>query len=690
MGIGTLHSNKRVPKLVKIPDYNVSIPLNNAIQILNLHKILRVIFTCLLILSLFRLGMSIYLYPRIANASDLLYMLVQGLRVDIVTVGYFFLIPALCAVWLKEGKSSRFFSRILSLWLIVSFTVLIFMEVVTPEFIREYDIRPNRIFLDYLIYPKEVSSMLWEGYKPAIVLSLFALIVAVIFSRRLLMFRSVNRPSSASVKTLRQRILVSIFILILGFMGIRSSLQHRPFNPSMVFFSNDNLVNSLVLNSTYSVLFAMYNSGSEQSAFDLYGKMDEKKIIEKVREAATLRSEESNRFVSYQIPTQRLHVSTYTGRPKNIVILLQESLGARHVGGLGGAKLTPNLDKLLEEGWNFTNAYATGTRSVRGIEAVFTGFSPGPSRSVVKLNKSQTGFFSIASLLKQKNYTTQFIYGGESHFDNMKSFFLGNGIDDIHDLPTFNNPRYVGSWGASDEDLYFEAHQEFERMQAAGKPFFSLVFTTSNHTPFDFPEGCLERLEHGEHTMENAIRYSDCALGQFIENAKSSTYWEDTVFLLIADHDSRSIGSDSVPIGHFRIPALLFGNGIEPKLDERLVSQIDFPPTLLSLAGVSAYHPMIGFDLTHDVPDNKQRAMLQYNENFAWLTKQEAVVLRPNLDPAIFRHDGYHLMEEIETSSMSNLVELARANALWSSLAYSKAFYRDASFEYKPCCEFNQ
>lgn len=122
-----------------------------------------------------------------------------------------------------------------------------------------------------------------------------------------------------------------------------------------------------------------------------------------------------------------------------MVILLQESLGAQFVGSLGGLPLTPNLDELMQEGWQFTQMYATGTRSVRGIEAVTTGFPPSPSRAVVKLSKSQTGFFTIADLLKEQGYHTQFIYGGEANFDNMKTFFFGNGFDQIVEEKNYTN-----------------------------------------------------------------------------------------------------------------------------------------------------------------------------------------------------------------------------------------------------------
>ena len=636
---------------------------------INLKTILRFIIATLAILSLARIGFVVAAFNRIDSLPDALYIIIQGIRVDLVVVGYFFLIPAIVSLWLKQGALSKFITPLVAIWITLAFTTITYMEVATPEFIQEYDVRPNRIFLDYLIYPKEVFSMLWEGYKPAIFIGIAAIVSCIYLS----IFIIRKEKQTTSFFKWPTKLGLSAIIILLGFILIRSSVQHRPFNPSMVFFSNDNLVNSLTLNSSYSVLYAMYNSRSEQSAFDLYGKMTESEIIEGVQKAATIGQSE---FSNDEIPTERYHTASYTGQPKNIVILLQESLGARHVGGLGGPDLTPNLDQLMQEGWNFTNAYATGTRSVRGIEAVFTGFSPGPSRSVVKLSKSQTNFFSLASLLKKHNYQTQFIYGGESHFDNMKSFFLGNGVEDIHDLSAFTNPKFIGSWGASDEDLYNEAHNEFERMQAKGKPFFSLVFTTSNHTPFDFPDGCLETIEGKRQTVENAIRYSDCALGKFITKAKQSSYWKDTIFVVIADHDSRTIGADLVPIEHFRIPALILGSDISAKVDTRLVSQIDFPPTMLSLAGISDTNPMLGFDLSQALPAEKQRAMLQYNENFAWLTNDDVIIMKPYTKPIMFSRNGSHLIEEVDTVMATEKIQTALTNSLWSSLAYLKSYYR--------------
>ncbi|MCJ8295703.1 MAG: LTA synthase family protein [Colwellia sp.] len=621
----------------------------------------------LAILSAFRLGLVIWQADRVNNINDFFSIMNSGIRVDISSLCYLFMVPiliSLCVYVSNKGKA--LLQRFLMLWCILSMSLLVYLEVITPTFILEYDFRPNRLLIEYLIYPKEVFSMLWTGYKLEILISLSALIITIISAAKLF---KLSWLAKANI-TVKYRVLISIAVILIVFLGARSSIGHRPLNPAMVFFSTDHLLNDLILNSSYSVAFAVKQMGLENSSEKYYGKMEQGKIIDIVRQNTL---SDSKDFTNDNFPTQVMHQASYSGKPKNLVILLQESLGARYVGHLGGLPLTPNLDKLMTQGWNFSNLYATGTRSVRGIEAVITGFTPTPSRSVVKLDKSQREFFTIAKLLNENDYHTQFIYGGESHFDNMKSFFLGNGFTDIVDLVDFEKVDFEGSWGASDEDLYDQAHLEFEKLHKQKAPFFSLVFTSSNHTPFEYPDGKITQYDQKKNTRNNAAKYSDYALGQFIKKAKKSSYWQDTIFLVVADHDSRVGGASLVPIDHFRIPGVIFGESIKAKPDDRLVSQIDLAPTLLSLIGVSGYTPMLGHDLTKNIPLSKQRAMMQYDKTFAYMTPDAVTILQPGKDARAFNYQNKQFTERPITKSMS---DQAKAHVLFGSLAYKNQWYQ--------------
>ena len=618
----------------------------------------------LLIFTLSRLGLSLWQADRVSAVNGWTELFLQGLRIDIVALCYLFGVPALFSVLFHP---SRLWTKILRVWLTAGSVFILFMEIATPAFIETYDFRPNRLFIEYLIYPKEVFNMLMEGHFNAVLFSLLSTVIAALIYWKL---------SAWAVKNLRTmswkvRPFIALLVIAVAFIGARSSFQHRGINPAMVAFSSDALVNSLVLNSGYSVLYAAQQFKDEEKSSEMYGKMDHDEMLRILKES---RGRPQSDYISDKFPTLTKNHATYQGKPKNIVILLQESLGAQFIGTLGGKPLSPNIDKLAEEGWLFENLYATGTRSVRGIEAVTAGFTPTPARAVVKLNNAQRNFFTIAELLTKQGYDTSFIYGGEKHFDNMASFFYGNGFQTIIDQQDYQNPKFTATWGVSDEDLFDKANETFSKLHDEGKPFFSLVFSSSNHDPFEFPDGKIELYEQPKATRNNSAKYADYAVGHFFELAKKSNYWNDTIFLVIADHDSRVAGASLMPIEHFHIPALILGGGIEPRRDNRLVSQIDMPTTLLSLAGVSGNYPMMGFDLTQNV--NPDRALMQFDQTQALMKGNYDVVIQTAGGGA----KGYHYDKASENLTEKDvpvaMKKEALAYALLGSYLYKNRLYQ--------------
>ena len=621
------------------------------------------------ILFVSRLGLSLWQADTISSVNGWLPVILQGARIDIATIIMQVGVFALFSIFFSGAHGfGRIWNRIVQVWLSFSLALLIFMEIATPTFVIEYGFRPNRLFVEYLSYPKEVFSMLFEGHLPSVFISLTGVVLSFwigwgVFGHAI---RTVVYPQKA------RRLITAVLLIVFGVMGVRSTFGHRPMNPAMVAFADDPLVNSIVLNSLYSVGFAIDQMKSEADASKIYGKMPRDEIIRIMREETLL---PDFAFLNDDLPTLHHQKATFRGKPKNLVIILEESLGARYVGSLGGLPLTPNLDALAEKGWMFDRLYATGTRSVRGIEAVVSGFTPTPARSVVKLGKSQHDFFTIADLLQRRGYHNQFIYGGESHFDNMKSFFLGNGFNQIIDQNDYENPNFEGSWGVSDEDLLDRAHEEFIKMHDNGQSFFSLVFSSSNHDPFEFPDGRIELYEQPKQTRNNAAKYADYAIGRFFEKAEKSSYWNDTIFLVVADHDSRVTGDSLVPIDHFRIPGLILGDGVMPKRDPRIVSQIDLPPTLLSLMGVDNENPMPGRDMTLQPEGYTGRAMMQYNMNLAYMGGDDVVILQPRKPSLGYVYD-FESRELTKGILIYALSEKALANALWGSLAYQDYLYR--------------
>lgn len=621
----------------------------------------------LILLSLSRLGLVLWKLDRVLATDKLVEIFLQGIRVDIIQLSLMALIPLLLAPILATKQLFKFWQKFTYVWVTAAILLLVFLEVATPGFIMEYDVRPNRIFVEYLKYPHEVMSMLWTGFKVHIFATLGFSVITIWLMRRFMRPWLTAKPTWSNKKLW----LVWPLIFLLSALAIRSSLGHRPANPALFAITQDSMVNSLILNSGYSVIYAVYSLQHEAKSSQIYGKMAKEDIFKITGAKDT------------DLPTlTTLNPSAKRDKPLNLVIILQESLGATFVESLGGVPVTPNLEKLKEQGIWFEQLYATGTRSVRGIEAVVTGFQPTPADSTVKLSLSQKNFFSLAGLLAKHGYSTEFIYGGESHFDNMRGFFMGNGFQSIIDQKDYKNPVLLSSWGVSDEDLLNKTHEQLLARHASGKPFFTLAFSSSNHAPFEFPDGRIELYEQPKNTDNNAVKYADYAIGEFIKKAKASPYWNDTVFLIVADHDIRVRGDTLVPIERFHIPGLILGADIAPQKITAIASQIDLPVTVLSLMGLQTQHPMTGHDLSQIPADYLGRAMLQYNYNFAWMeqtpTSNQVVVLRENKAPAHGVYDtlAKRLHEVSPPQNATTLEQRALANTLLPALLYSEQKYR--------------
>lgn len=611
----------------------------------------------LIVLNLSRFGLVWWQFDRVRKYR-LFPLVLGGLRIDFATLGKLIIPSLLFAPWFDASLLAQ---QINAVWLCIASVLLLIPEVASAQFIMEYDTRPNRLFVDYLKHPQEVIGMLWKGFKTIVIIGTLG--VALLMWGAFYLFKA-PAPSWGSSVLLWQCVEFLLSALVVTLM-IRGTLQHRPINPSTVAYCGDSMVNTLPLNSLYSVYYAIYSIKNERSAKDAYDNMEEEKVYHLVNQAAGITMQDN----ALSIPSWHFQQASCTyKRPKNIVLIVQESLGAQYIGGLGGQNLTPCFDQLMQEGWAFHRCYATGTRSVRGLEAVSSGFAPTLSDAVVRLTKSQSRFFTLAQLLNPLGYRSSFIYGGESHFDNMRSYFLGNGFNELYDRECFTNPAFEGTWGVSDEDMFAKLHEVL--MDDLDTPKLSLAFTVTNHTPWEYPAGRIQPVGEPA-SVENSVRYVDWCIGQFFAKAKQAPYWQDTLFLIVADHDSRVWGETLVPLRHFHIPALILGADISPREDHRIVSQLDLPVTMLSLAGISASHPMIGQDLT--LAHSGGRAMMQYNDNYGYLQDDVLTVLQPKLAPQQFRYQAPATYTALEPNI--SLQELARAYAIWPTLMYEKGLY---------------
>ncbi|MCA1965381.1 MAG: LTA synthase family protein [Flavobacterium sp.] len=589
-----------------------------------------------------------------------------GLRFDLILMCYIAFLPTVLISLLPDSVLKHF-KKFFNIYFIFFLFLFLLMELSTLDFINQYDTRPNRLFLDYLIYPKEVVGTLLKSYLPSLIITTILLGIALFFAFK--HGKKIFYPQESNYKTKLLLFLVVAFFL---FWGARGSLtSKRPINASNAIFCSDQMTNSLGLNSLYTVAFAAYSMKNEGDV-KKYGKMDELEAYTRVKKYMDV-----TEFIAGEVPFLHLQKPDAPQPKYNVVIFLQESLGAEYVGCLNGLPLTPELDKLSKEGLLFTNLYCTGTRSVRGIEQVTAGFLPNPSESIVKLGGSQQGFFTLADAFGRQNYDTSFIYGGMANFDNMASFFNGNGFKNIIDETDFDKDgkKYAmkGTWGYSDEDLAVKANEYYKNL--GNKPFFSLMFSTSNHEPFEFPDGRIQLYEQPKNTVHNAMKYADFSIGKFFELAKKEAYFKNTIFVVIADHNTRTYGKNLVPVNKFHIPALIIAPNIEKGITyDNLASQMDIPSTVLALSGITTKTPMPGRNLLKLLKGTKGRTIMLFHETYAFRVEDDIVILNPNAKPLQFKVKSD--TELIPVALNEEFAKDALAHIVASSNLYKKRVYK--------------
>ncbi len=622
----------------------------------------------LLMIAIFFIGRAtlFWLYFDKFKDSDAAYWLtfLYGLRMDTIPAFMLLLLPLLLLT-LSPKSAQGLVERFLKYYFLFVISLLLYIEVATFPFIAQYDVRPNYLFVAYLEYPKEVFSMIFSAYKLELFIALF-LIVSFIT----LYLKYVKSDLSAIfTQSYKKRVIWFFPIALILFIGIRSSFGHRPANISDAMYSSNRMVNEITKNSLYSIGYAAYvnSKNGSKRIMKQYPKMDINEAISRVEKSLNIKS------INKDFPLNRL-VKTHFKRekPKNLVIFLQESLGAQFVAATGGeAGITPKLNHLAKEGILFKDLYSNGTRSIRGIAGTVAGNFSVPGKGVLKRNKSQKDYFTIAKLLKPYGYYTSFIYGGESRFDNMKSWFLGNGFDEVIDQSKFKNPHFVGTWGVCDEEVVIKANEEYKKRYKQGQKFASVIFSTSNHSPFDFPKGKI-KLRKGvpEKSVKNAIKYADFAIGRLIELAKKEDYYKDTVFVIVADHNVRVYGDDMVPVDMFQIPAVILAEGLKPMVYEHLSTQPDVLATALDLLGLDLAYPIMG----HSIFSDKKRdiSLMQFNTFYALRVKDKVAIIRPNKKPLTFIYHDKHLQaiphdEELEKDLVAYIVLL---NYLYDKKCY--------------------
>lgn len=575
---------------------------------------------------------ALALRPEVAQlgAGDLLRSFAFGLGYDLAAAAYaltpFVLWLALAPDRLARSWIYRAFSIA---WFAVACFVILFTAAAEWLFWDEFGARFNFIAVDYLLYTQEVIANIWQSYptgKLLIALALAAAAVAAFFARRI--WRWSGAASGWRFGLAAAAAQVALVVLLAA--AVNSDFKNR---------STQDAANELAGNGVYEFFSALRRN--ELSFERYYATLPLAEALGTVRGAFPgtpwIKPEAGG--------VERLEPGRGSEQRLNVVLISIESMGAEFLGAYGDPRgLTPNLDRLAKESLWFSKVYATGNRTVRGLEALSLSLPPTPGQSIVR-RPNNANLFTLGGVFKDKGYDAIFAYGGYGYFDNMNAYFEGNGYRavDRRAIPAARI-QFENVWGVADEHLYDQAIEEIDRDKAAdaGRPVFVHVMTTSNHRPYTYPPGRID-IPSGK-GREGAVKYTDYAIGYLLKRARERPWFKDTLFVITADHGASARGTAQIPVDKYLIPLFVYGPAhIAPRRVDRLMSQIDIPPTLLGLLDFRYYTKFLGRDVLHSAPET-DRAFVANFQTLAFMKDDRIAVLQPKRKLNVYRlREGAYL-----------------------------------------------
>jgi phosphoglycerol transferase MdoB-like AlkP superfamily enzyme len=579
-----------------------------------------------------------------------------GLFYDLINALYF-VFPLMLIGWLTPRRLATkagyrwFVNGVLFLMVFL----LLLNAVSEWIFWDEFESRFNFIAVDYLVYTQEVLGNIRQSYPvEKIIGALLGLTIALTW----LTIRLISRFALPPQTFAKRSLVMSIYLAatFTAFVLVNNKVRE---------FSNNNYVNELAGNGMYELFAAYRNNELDYNRF--YPTLDDRKAFSDIR---TLLKTPESRFVNNDpFSIERNITGTGPELRRNVVLISVESLSADFLGSFGNTQgITPFLDSLAGKSLLFSNLYATGTRTVRGLEALSICTPPTPGQSIVRRPDNE-GLFSLGSVFKDKGYQTNFIYGGYGYFDNM-GYFFGHNDYTVVDRTALSKKEiaYENIWGVADENLFELSMREIENGVKGGKPVFAHIMTTSNHRPFSYPDG---RIDIPSHTgREGAVKYTDYAIGRFIKNASQKPWFKNTLFLIVADHCASSAGKTDLPVNRYKIPLLIYAPGfVQPGVMPRLMSQIDLGPTILGLLNFSYRSKFFGYDIFKLEP-GRERAFISTYQSLGYIRHDSLVILKP---------------QKIASTFLPNFQDgtaqpVAEDQALTEEAV---AWYQSASFQFK-------
>lgn len=542
--------------------------------------------------------------------ADYMQVMIHGASLDAATAGYLTAFPfllVLISIWFRKFPLKKILYR----YYILAAALISIIFVVDMALYTFWGFKLDASVFLYIDSPKEALASVSVGF---ILLRVLAILLLIALNSWVLL-----KITPSVLTATRKRIAGTAGMLLLGgvlFIIIRGGVTESTSNIGQVYFSNEPFLNHSAVNPDFSLLSSMGKSQDFASEFNFFDEEKRAALFDGL----------------YPTTDGDSIIQVLNTKRPNILIILMEGFGGAFVEPLGGLPdVTPHFNRLSKEGVFFTNCYANSFRTDRGTVCTFSGYLGLPTASVMKIPAKSRTLPAIAEGLSKAGYKTDFLYGGDINFTNMKSYLLSTGYQRLTANTDFSLVEQTSNaWGVNDDITFEYLYNQLRNRKEEG-PWHTAFLTLSSHEPFEVP---YHRLED---KIPNAFAYTDECLGKFIDRLKQTPAWKDLLVICLPDHGFYypREGSNAMP-RFYHIPLLWLGGAVkQPMQVDKIMNQTDLAATLLGQLGLE--HTAFTFSRNVLGSDYKYPfAFYSFNNGFSFRDSTGVTVFDNNSGSILF------------------------------------------------------
>jgi phosphoglycerol transferase MdoB-like AlkP superfamily enzyme len=584
---------------------------------------------------LFELLRILFLVYHFSDTSQLNFLNIAatcwyGLRMDLSMASYI-LLPVCLFVLLS--LIIPFFRRpfLYKLYTYIILFMVLLIAIADLEVYKAWGFRIDATPLLFLSTPREALASV--SHLPLVLIGLGFLAAFVLL---LLLFRWILRKIFFQSQV-RFRLITALLLLVFTaslIIPVRGGLQLAPLNQSSVYFSTNNYANHAAVNAPWNFLHSLFSKGiSGKNPYQYASAERQKQVMDSLYSGGHT----TEQLVNFPADTA-----------VNIILIVWESFTEKaiHI-AVDKTEVTPAFNRLKQEGIYFSNVYASGDRTNKGLPAILSGYPAMPNTTIIHSPAKSARLKVLSQVFKEKGYATPFFYGGEPEFANIKSYLLHGGFDPIVSKDDFAKKDMNSKWGAHDGVVM---NRVFNELNNLSKPFFATWLTLSSHEPFEIPVQAVFKGQDIATQFLNSLHYTDQVLADFISKCRNQPWWNNTLMIITGDHGHR-LPSTGQPADDFRIPMLWLGGALKRKgvAIDKVMSQLDLAATLTAQAGLKNDY----FPFSKNILDSStlQWAFFNFNNGFGFVNASGRLVF-DNVGKLPIRLDGNAGPKETEAGKI--------------------------------------